>query len=54
MKPNFLLFAILAATAIYIITLRRQLEAARMRGDMYREISNRLDKRVNELSAESE
>lgn len=52
MKPNFLLTAIIVAAVIYIITLRRQLEAAMMRGDMYREISSRLDKRVSELSGE--
>ncbi|WP_165774736.1 hypothetical protein [Candidatus Viridilinea mediisalina] len=54
MKPNFLLLAMIVAAAIYIITLRRQLEAAMMRGDMYREISSRLDKRISELSSDGE
>jgi hypothetical protein len=43
---------LLALAAIaYIVTLRRQLQAAQMRGDMYRDISARLDRRVAELTA---
>jgi hypothetical protein len=36
--------------AAWIFELRRRLNAARMRGDMYRDISARLDRRVAELS----
>jgi hypothetical protein len=50
-KLNLLLMIAIAGAALYIMTLRRQLEAARMRGDMYREISTRLDRRVAELSS---
>lgn len=39
------------AAAVYIVALRRQLQAAQMRGDMYRDISARLDRRVAELTA---
>jgi preprotein translocase subunit YajC len=51
MRINPLLLAILAGAMIYIITLRRQLQASQMRGDMYRDISARLDRRVAELTA---
>lgn len=51
-KTIFLLLALVAA-AIWIVTLRRQLEAARMRGDMYRDISVRLDRRMAELDGKS-
>ncbi len=51
MKVNLLLLFALAGAALYILTLRRQLEAAQMRGDMYRDISARLDRRVAELTA---
>ena len=51
MKLNPLLLALLAGAAIAIVTLRRQLQAAQMRGDMYRDISARLDRRVAELTA---
>ncbi len=48
-----LLLLLLATTAIgYIVTLRKQLESARLRGDMYRDISARLDRRVAELTAQ--
>ena len=50
MKLNWLFLAALAAAAVYILTLRRQLQAAQMRGDMYRDISARLDRRVAELT----
>lgn len=39
----------LAAVA-YLFSLRRALEAANLRGDMYRDIAARLDKRVVELT----
>lgn len=50
MKLNLLLLAALAGAAAYVFALRRQLEAAQMRGDMYRDISARLDRRVAELT----
>ncbi|NTW04413.1 MAG: hypothetical protein HGA19_24645 [Oscillochloris sp.] len=51
MKLNMLLLVLLAAAAAYMVTLRRQLEAEQMRGNMYRDISARLDRRVAELTA---
>jgi hypothetical protein len=51
MKLNILLLALLAAAAVYVATLRRQLQAEQMRGNMYRDISARLDRRVAELTA---
>lgn len=51
MKFNGLLLLGLLAAAAYIFELRRQLQAAQMRGDMYRDISARLDRRVAELTA---
>lgn len=51
MKPSVLLSVLLVAAAVYIVALRRQLGAAQMRGDMYRDISARLDRRVAELTA---
>jgi hypothetical protein len=51
MKLNLVLVALLAAAALYIMVLRRQIQAAQMRGDMYRDISARLDRRVAELTA---
>jgi hypothetical protein len=51
MKLNLLLLFAIAGAALYILALRRQLETARMRGDMYREISTRLDRRVAELAS---
>ncbi|MBX0331057.1 hypothetical protein K2Z83_25725 [Oscillochloris sp. ZM17-4] len=51
MKLNMLLLAVLAGAAVYMITLRRQLQAEQMRGNMYRDISARLDRRVAELTA---
>ncbi|NJK80173.1 MAG: hypothetical protein HC893_08505 [Chloroflexaceae bacterium] len=40
---------LLVGAAIWISDLRRRLQAARMRGDMYRDISARLDRRLSEL-----
>ncbi|NJN18083.1 MAG: hypothetical protein HC822_18355 [Oscillochloris sp.] len=51
MKLNLVLIVALLGAALYAMTLRRQLEAAQMRGDMYRDISARLDRRVAELTA---
>jgi hypothetical protein len=36
--------------AVWVAILQRRLQAARMRGDMYRDISARLDQRVVELT----
>lgn len=51
MRLNLLLLLALLGAILYILNLRRQLEAAQLRGDMYREISARLDRRVSELMA---
>lgn len=51
MKLNIVLIALLAIAALLIVNLRRQVQAAQMRGDMYRDISARLDRRVAELNA---
>jgi C4-dicarboxylate-specific signal transduction histidine kinase len=42
--------AVFITLAIWIVMLQRRLQAARMRGDMYRDISARLDRRVVELT----
>jgi len=42
--------AVISGMAVWIVSLQRRLEAARMRGDMYRDISARLDRKVVELS----
>jgi hypothetical protein len=42
--------AIIIALAAWIVMLQRRLQAAQMRGDMYRDISTRLDRRVVELT----
>jgi len=42
--------AVFIALATWIVLLQRRLQAARMRGDMYRDISARLDRRVVELT----
>ena len=41
---------IFIALAAWVVILQRRLHAARMRGDMYRDISTRLDRRVVELT----
>lgn len=51
MKSSGLLVLALLAAGVYVFLLRRQLEAAQLRGDMYRDISARLDRRVAELTA---
>ncbi len=45
-----LIVAAVLGLVVWNVVLRRQLEAARMRGDMYRDISTRLDRRVAELT----
>jgi hypothetical protein len=52
MKVNLLLIALLLGAVGWIVDLRRRLESAQMRGDMYRDISARLDKRLAELMAQ--
>ena len=42
--------AVLIALGAWVVILQRRLQAARMRGDMYRDISVRLDRRVVELT----
>lgn len=38
-----------AAAVVRMVDLQRKLEAARSRGDMYRDISSRLDRQLAEL-----
>lgn len=47
-KLILLMLLILAGAIVWIVDLRRQLHSARMRGDMYRDISARLDRRLAE------
>jgi hypothetical protein len=42
--------AVVIGMAAWVVILQRRLLAARMRGDMYRDIAARLDRRVVELS----
>ena len=42
--------AVFIVLAVWIVILQRRLQASRMRGDMYRDISARLDRRVVELT----
>jgi type IV secretory pathway TrbD component len=49
MRTLFWIAAIIGM-AIWIVSLQRRLQAAQMRGDMYRDISARLDRKVVELS----
>jgi|GEM_PF-770389 hypoxanthine-guanine phosphoribosyltransferase len=51
MKNTLLLLCVLAGAVLWIFDLQRRLQAAQMRGDMYRDISARLDKRIAELTA---
>lgn len=41
---------LLIGLAVWIFVLQRRLHAARMRGDMYRDIAARLDRQVVELN----
>lgn len=50
MKQTLFWILLLAVAGIWITDLRRQLRAAQMRGDMYRDISARLDRRLNDLT----
>lgn len=49
-KFAILLTLLLVSAVVWIVNLRRRLQAAQMRGDMYRDISTRLDRRVAELT----
>lgn len=49
-RTVFLLGLIVLGAIVWIIDLRRRLAAAQMRGDMYRDISVRLDRQVAELN----
>ena len=50
--PRLFWVALVIGMAAWIVTLQRRLHAAQMRGDMYRDISTRLDRRVVELSGQ--
>lgn len=52
-KLTLLLTILLLAAIVWITDLRRRLQAAQMRGDMYRDIATRLDRRVAELTTQS-
>jgi hypothetical protein len=51
MMKSFFWLLLLVGAGIWIADLRRRLRAAHIRGDMYRDISARLDRRVAELTA---
>lgn len=50
MKLHLVLLAALIGATAYILWLQRQLQTARLRGDMYHNIATRLDHRVIELT----
>ncbi len=45
-KMLLILVLLLSGTVVWIVDLRRRLRSAQMRGDMYRDISVRLDRRL--------
>ncbi len=45
-------FGALIGLGAWVVVLQRKLNAAQMRGDMYRDISARLDRRVAELTSQ--
>jgi hypothetical protein len=53
MKMTLVWLGVVAGAAIWIVELRRRLRAALMRGDMYRDISARLDRRLAELTTQN-
>jgi hypothetical protein len=53
-KLTFVLVVLLIGAALWIIDLRRRLHSSQMRGDMYRDISARLDRRLVEQTEPSE
>jgi hypothetical protein len=54
MKRSFIWLLLLAVAGLRIIDLQRRLQASQMRGDMYRDISMRLDRRIAELTSEQQ
>jgi hypothetical protein len=48
--PKLFWSIVIVSLAIWIAILQRRLHSAQMRGDMYRDISTRLDRRVVELT----
>ena len=50
-RRKILTVALMGGLAAWNIILRRQLAAARMRGDMYRDISARLDRQLTGQTA---
>ena len=48
--PKLIWLAVCIALSVWIVILQRRLHSAQMRGDMYRDISARLDRRVVELT----
>lgn len=54
MKRTLFLIILLAAAVVWNMDLTRRLRAAQMRGDMYHDISARLDRRIAELSTGAE
>jgi hypothetical protein len=42
--------AIVGGMAVWIVSLRQRLQAAEMRGDMYRDIAARLDRQLVDLN----
>lgn len=49
---TFFWVSVLIGMAVWIVIMRRRLEMAQMRGDMYRDISARLDRRIAELTSQ--
>ncbi|HEU5014333.1 MAG TPA: hypothetical protein VFT66_17550 [Roseiflexaceae bacterium] len=49
---TFLWFSAVFGLGAWVVVLQRKLSAAQMRGDMYRDISARLDRRVAELTSQ--
>jgi hypothetical protein len=47
---SFLWAALVGGLVVWIISLRQQLQAAEMRGDMYRDIAARLDRQIVDLN----
>ncbi len=50
MMRNVFWAGLVAGLTVWIGVMYRQLEAARLRGDLYRDAANRLDRRVSELT----
>jgi hypothetical protein len=47
---RFMWVALVGGLVGWIVSLRQRLQAAEMRGDMYRDIAARLDRQIVELS----